>query len=161
MHFFGPVKVAQPFTNSAPAPFKSASTPLFNRSTMASFQPTKAAMSISGSEARDSPIWPPSLACCCSDSNLSAAWIIALLGIQPLIKQVPPALSPSTITVSKPSWALRIAATYPPGPAPTTSTLHLRVSVIFPPHMKISAGCSSIRLSDCTKAAPSAPSTIL
>ena len=63
--------------------------------------------------------------------------------MHPRIKHVPPALEPSTITVSKPSWPALIAATYPPGPAPTTKTLQLRISAIKP-HIKIVAGYSSM-----------------
>src|SRR5690606_24521701 len=53
----------------------------------------------------------------------------AFEGIQPTFKQVPP-LTPlpsslrhfSTHAVFKPSWAARIAATYPAGPEPITTT---------------------------------------
>ena len=103
VHFFGPVKVAQPLINSAPDPFNNASTPLLRRVTIVSFQLTKATMSTSGLDSTEIPMSPPSLECFCSASKRSAACIIALLGIHPLIRHVPPALSPSTITVSSPS----------------------------------------------------------
>ena len=58
--------------------------------------------------------------------------MIAFDGIHPRIKHVPPALSASTITVSRPNCAERIAATYPPGPAPTTRTWHDLVFIESP-----------------------------
>src|SRR5690606_37343685 len=53
----------------------------------------------------------------------SAAWISALEGMQPTLRQVPPGLTASTMTVSIPSCPARMAQTYPPGPAPMTSSL--------------------------------------
>ena len=44
-------------------------------------------------------------------SNSSAAWISALEGMQPTLRQVPPSFFASTITVSMPSWPARIAQT--------------------------------------------------
>jgi hypothetical protein len=44
-------------------------------------------------------------------SNSSAAWINALEGMQPTLRQVPPGFSASTITVSTPSWPARMAQT--------------------------------------------------
>src|SRR5215467_1452866 len=46
----------------------------------------------------------------------------ALVGIQPQFKQIPPRLSFSMIAVLKPNCDARIAATYPPGPLPRTTT---------------------------------------
>ncbi len=103
VHLLGPVKVAHPFTNSTPAPFNKASTPLFKRSTIESFQEISDAISRTGSDDIEIPICPFSELCFESDSNLSAACIMALLGMQPLIRQVPPDLSPSTTMVSRPS----------------------------------------------------------
>ena len=53
---------------------------------------------------------PLSVKCFPNEWNLCAACVIAFEG-QPLIKQVPPALSPSTIIVSIPSCPDLIAAT--------------------------------------------------
>ena len=41
-----------------------------------------------------------------------------LVGIQPLLRQVPPTSVSSMTVTCAPSWADLIAATYPPGPAP-------------------------------------------
>ena len=49
--------------SSAPAFFKSASTPLFKRSTMPSFQPTGLLMSSSAGPGMEMPMWPSLLAC--------------------------------------------------------------------------------------------------
>src|SRR5437660_2165161 len=46
----------------------------------------------------------------------------ALVGMQPQLRQTPPGRSSSTAATERPSWAQRIAATYPPGPVPTTTT---------------------------------------
>src|SRR2546422_5868290 len=46
----------------------------------------------------------------------------ALVGMQPQLRQTPPGRSSSTAATDSPSWAQRIAATYPPGPVPTTTT---------------------------------------
>ena len=46
----------------------------------------------------------------------------ALDGMQPTFRQTPPQYRSSMIAVRRPSCAARIAATYPPGPAPTTTT---------------------------------------
>ncbi|CFS29284.1 Uncharacterised protein [Mycobacterium tuberculosis] len=46
----------------------------------------------------------------------------ALDGIQPTLRHTPPQYLGSTIAVLRPSCAARIAATYPPGPAPRTTT---------------------------------------
>src|SRR3954447_13647437 len=45
----------------------------------------------------------------------------ALVGMQPQLRQMPPRCSRSTRPVFIPSWAARMAATYPPGPPPTTT----------------------------------------
>src|SRR6185312_7267852 len=62
------------------------------------------------------------------NSKCSEDWRSALDGMQPTFTHVPPrVLSPSTHTVEKPSWAERIAATYPPGPPPMMRTSGVRV----------------------------------
>src|SRR3989304_6072089 len=53
-------------------------------------------------------------------SRTSAFFSKALLGIQPRFRQAPPTLSFSIRATFIPNWAARMAATYPPGPAPTT-----------------------------------------
>src|SRR5688572_6683707 len=40
--------------------------------------------------------------------------------MQPILRQVPPMNSRSMQAVLKPNWAARMAAIYPPGPAPMT-----------------------------------------
>src|SRR3954454_8159604 len=46
----------------------------------------------------------------------------ALDGMQPTLRQTPPQYLDSTTATLLPSWAARMAATYPPGPAPRTTT---------------------------------------
>src|SRR3954449_2978638 len=46
----------------------------------------------------------------------------ALEGMQPTLRQTPPQYLDSTTATLLPSWAARMAATYPPGPAPRTTT---------------------------------------
>src|SRR5262245_45579836 len=62
----------------------------------------------------------PRAAAVCSSANRAASARIAFDGMHPQLPQTPPGLSRSTTAVRSPSWAARIAATYPPGPAPTT-----------------------------------------
>ena len=52
-------------------------------------------------------------------SAISPACNSALVGIQPLCKQVPPKTSRSIKATFKPSWDPRNAAAYPPLPAPS------------------------------------------
>src|SRR3954449_10332946 len=64
--------------------------------------------------------------------NLSFSWVStcassalrssALEGMQPTLRQTPPQYLDSTTATLLPSWAARMAATYPPGPAPRTTT---------------------------------------
>ena len=58
----------------------------------------------------------------CIRWKISADRNIAFVGIQPQLRQIPPICSFSTIAVLRPNCALRMAATYPPGPAPITTT---------------------------------------
>ena len=51
----------------------------------------------------------------------SAARNSAFVGIHPQFRQIPPRCSRSITTAFMPSWAARIAATYPPGPPPITA----------------------------------------
>ena len=52
----------------------------------------------------------------------SAVTIIALVGIHPTFRQVPPKYFSSTMQVLFPIWAALMAVSYPPGPAPMTVT---------------------------------------
>ena len=64
--------------------------------------------------------------------NLSFSWVSvcassalrrsALDGMQPTLRQTPPQYFSSTTATDLPSCAARMAATYPPGPAPRTRT---------------------------------------
>ena len=101
-HVFALRNLAQPETNSTLAAFNNPSTPLFSLVTIDSFQATISFIFTLGFPETLIPIFPfPE--CFSNSSKEEAAWIIALEGIQPLIKHVPPALEPSTITVSRPS----------------------------------------------------------
>src|ERR1700712_1125269 len=54
-------------------------------------------------------------------SNVLAAWITALDGMQPTLRHTPPMYSRSMMAVLTLSCPSRIAAGYPPGPAPMTT----------------------------------------
>src|SRR5262245_45666333 len=65
----------------------------------------------------------PMFSACLICSNISAAEIIALEGMQPRMRHVPPSrLSFSMRTTSLPRSAARNAAAYPPTPPPITTT---------------------------------------
>src|SRR5262245_3113799 len=49
--------------------------------------------------------------------------------MQPQFRQTPPGRSSSMAATVRPSWAHRIAATYPPGPVPTTTTSYFTVAM--------------------------------
>lgn len=102
--------LAQPRIDFTPAFFSSPPTPMFSRSTMPSFQAMVLAKSIFGADA-DRPKGVLPAAASSSLWNSSAAWISALDGIQPTLRQVPPSGAPSTMTVSRPSWPARMAQT--------------------------------------------------
>ncbi len=104
------LKVPQPASTRVLARFSRAVTPPFSLSTTVSFQATVWAMSRLGALFSEMPSLAPSTACAMA-SNFDATWIKALDGMQPRIRQVPPRRSPSTRTVSMPSWPARIAAT--------------------------------------------------
>jgi hypothetical protein len=101
---------AWPSTILTLAFFSSPATPLVSRPTMPSFQATVFARSISGDET-EMPIGALPAAKCIAFSNSSAAWISALDGMQPILRQVPPGFFASTMTVSSPSWPARMAHT--------------------------------------------------
>ena len=103
-------KVAQPLMTLTLAFFSRAATPWFSLPTMPSFQATVWDRSMAGFDAVMPSVPPP--AALATVSNLVAAWMIALDGMQPTFRQVPPSPSPpSTSTVSSPSWPQRMPAT--------------------------------------------------
>src|SRR5262245_42600598 len=69
-----------------------------------------------------SPLMPNVLASLVMMWASSALRSSDLEGIQPTLRHTPPQYLGSTTAVFRPSWADRIAATYPPGPAPRTTT---------------------------------------
>ncbi len=69
-----------------------------------------------------SPEMPNVLAWAVKMCDSSALRSSALEGMQPTLRQTPPQYFFSMIATRWPSWAARIAATYPPGPAPRTTT---------------------------------------
>ena len=56
--------------------------------------------------------------------NACAVCTQVLVGMQPTVMQVPPTRACSIMTTCAPSWAARMAAGYPPGPPPRTTTSH-------------------------------------
>lgn len=118
---FGPVSVstttvlpsrkwARPWTILTLALRSRPATPLLRRWTMPSFQATACFRSSFGSAAvRPKGVLPA--AASVAFSNSSATWIIALEGMQPTLRQEPPSLVRSTMTVSMPSWPARMAQT--------------------------------------------------
>src|SRR6266496_1836844 len=56
-----------------------------------------------------------------TSSSTSATRSTAFAGMQATFRQRPPTTSLSMTAVFMPSWAARIAATYPPGPEPMTT----------------------------------------
>src|ERR1700738_3884740 len=65
---------------------------------------------------------PNSLASLVQMGASSALRSSALDGMQPTLRHTPPQYLGSTTAVFSPSCAARMAATYPPGPAPRTTT---------------------------------------
>ena len=66
----------------------------------------------------------PYLSLSCARTCASSAFLSSALdGMQPTFRQTPPQYLSSTTATDWPSCAARIAATYPPGPAPSTNTL--------------------------------------
>ena len=57
----------------------------------------------------------------------------ALVGMQPMLRQTPPRWRSSTHATFIPSCAARIAATYPPGPLPTTIRSKRSLPATWPP----------------------------
>ena len=73
----------------------------------------KSTSAAAGSRRPKSPAWRMRSATAADSS-------IALVGMQPRCRHVPPILSSSTRATRRPSWAPRNAAAYPPVPAPRT-----------------------------------------
>ena len=68
-----------------------------------------------------SPEMPKVLAWWLKMCATSAFFNSDLEGMQPTLRQTPPQYCFSTTATFKPSWEARMAATYPPGPAPRTT----------------------------------------
>jgi len=83
---------------------------VLSRWTISSFQATALPRSSVGLVA-DIPKTDLPAAAVFNTSNSSATWIIALEGMQPTFRHVPPSRPCSTITVSTPSWPARMAQT--------------------------------------------------
>src|SRR5258708_22912085 len=64
----------------------------------------------------------PKVSALSNSCTISALRSSALVGMQPQFRQTPPGRSSSTVATDNPSWAARMAETYPPGPVPTTTT---------------------------------------
>ena len=69
-----------------------------------------------------SPEMPNSLGLLGEDVGEFGVRSSALEGMQPTLRQTPPQYFSSTTAMFRPSWAARMAATYPPGPAPRMTT---------------------------------------
>src|SRR5205814_3001174 len=87
---------------------------------------------------RSSSTWPvltPWTAIpCLASSKISEDWSSALDGMQPMLRQVPPSVSRFSIqAVFSPSWAARMAATYPTGQLPITTTTNALYAIVGPP----------------------------
>ena len=107
--------LAEPKATSAPLLFTSPFTPLVSFLTMPSFH----SCILETSTFRPSTSMPMWAALRTLWTRPEAA-ISALDGMQPQLRQTPPQYSFSTQRVLIPSWPSRMAATYPPGPAPIT-----------------------------------------
>ncbi len=68
------------------------------------------------------PLMPKTSASWLKRWAISALRSRDLVGMQPTLLQTPPQYFSSMMAVFSPSWAERTAATYPPGPAPRTTT---------------------------------------
>ena len=82
---------------------------------------------------RTSPTVIPKSARCSTRAAYAALSSSALVGIHPTLLQTPPSCAASTHAVRSLRCAARIAATYPPGPAPSTMTSKVSVSAIRHP----------------------------
>ena len=125
---FGERKTAFPRTTSTPLAPSRKPTPSTRRATISAlrcirtFQSTRAPFT-------KRPTDSPSLTAEASSAVCSST----LVGMQPLLRQVPPSAFFSTRTTAAPSCAARSAATYPPVPPPMTTTFFDCSAIIFPP----------------------------
>src|SRR5688572_7441181 len=116
-----PVSRAVPLIQSILFFLKSISLPPVRPAIILSLRACTAGMSID-TAAPSMPLKPHSFAACAIFSACACS-SNALVGMQPQIKQVPPsAFCFSTTATLRPSCAARMAATYPPVPAPITTT---------------------------------------
>src|SRR4029453_5680735 len=116
-----PVRRAVPLIQSFLFFLNSISMPPVRPAIILSLRACTAGMSIE-TAAPSMPVSPHSFADCAIFSACACS-SNALVGMQPQIKQVPPsACCFSTTATLRPSCAARIAATYPPVPAPITTT---------------------------------------
>ena len=116
--------MAVPFTTSTPFPFSSRPTPPTIFFMTASLNSRSFAMSTLGASTR----MPRSAAPRMSSTRFAAA-MSAFDGMQPQLRQTPPSDSFSTSATFLPSCASRMAATYPPGPAPITTASKVLVAM--------------------------------
>jgi hypothetical protein len=100
-----PVSLAVPFTTVPPFDLMRPPTPLVRRLTMPSFH----VCSLPASTFTSATVMPIDSACRAWSARL-AAWISALLGMQPQLRHTPPIDSRSTTSVFWPSWPSRMAA---------------------------------------------------
>ena len=124
------INCAVPSTFLTPAFFKRPLTPPVNCATIPSFHAIEVFRSSVG-DCREIPSGD-FFAKPCTLSYSSATWMSAFDGIQPTLRHVPPQYCRSTIIVSRPSWPARMAATYPPGPAPITKVWHFKSDISGP-----------------------------
>ena len=86
--------------------------------------------------------------------NLSFSWVrmcassalrsSALDGMQPTLRQTPPQYCFSITPTLRPSWEARMAATYPPGPAPRTTTSKSLTGASLFPGQSPRNGCADV-----------------
>ena len=116
-----PVRRAVPLIQSILFFLNSISMPPVRPEIILSLRACTAGMSIE-TAAPSMPVSPHSFADCATFSACACS-SSALVGIQPQIRQVPPSVFCfSTTATLRPSCAARMAATYPPVPAPITTT---------------------------------------
>ncbi len=121
---FGPTNAAVPASTSTPLPFSSIPTPPTSFFTTSFLNWRSLARSTLGASTR----MPRSAAPRISSTRFAAA-MRAFDGMQPQLRQTPPSAPFSTSAVFFPSCASRMAATYPPGPAPTTTASKVLVAI--------------------------------
>src|SRR6476620_7222031 len=95
-----------------------------------------------------SPVMPNLSFSCVMMCASSALRSSAFDGMHPTLRHTPPQYFASTTAARRPSWEARIAATYPPGPAPRTTT------------SKSAMGGSLLTVSGTAARAPPPPPTL-